>query len=192
MKLEVIKTSNYRVFDWSGGTTTELYISPQAENFKNRTFDYRLSSAGFSTTASEFSDFTGYRRFIIALKGTLYLERLGQQGVSLKPYEPYEFDGSWKLSSKNSPDCIDFNFIVRKDYNAVMEVHERGESLLLHRGHNAFIYSEGLSLEVLQNGVFLCSLGLSERRLINVLAEEADLELRLKKALNPVIVCKIS
>lgn len=121
------------VSDWSGGQTTQLYIFPEGTDFKQRTFDFRISSATFTATESEFSDFTGYRRYLFPLQGWLSVNHDKCGETVLKPYQVNIFSGSSKTHSRNSEDCRDFNFIVREDLENELEIRnpiERTDSKL--------------------------------------------------------------
>lgn len=123
-----IKKENFKVTDWSGGQTTELYIYPEGDDFHDRNFDFRISSASFTSTSSNFSDFSGYERFILPLKGFIKLEHQGLYSRNLKPFDVEYFNGRWKTYSENSLDTIDFNFIVKSGLDASMEiVSKKGE-----------------------------------------------------------------
>lgn len=67
MDYVVITPEQFEVSDWSGGSTTQLYIDPAGDDFKKRQFAIRLSSATFTSTGSTFSDFSGYQRMIFPL-----------------------------------------------------------------------------------------------------------------------------
>lgn len=113
----------YKTTHWSGGATTELVIDPPAADLGARNFSYRISSAVFMGTESDFSDFAGYRRVIFPLRGQLTLRRLPDGAPrTLHPYEIYRFEGSWRIRAQNTPECMDFNLIVREGIRAHIEL----------------------------------------------------------------------
>lgn len=182
-----IRQSDFKTTQWSGGTTTELFIEPPGADFKERSFLYRISSATFTDTESDFSDFTGYQRFILPLAGGLRLcqarpdfeggspasDPLADRGkrilpapasaeacaentaepesgaatwkcADLAPYEVYEFSGAAKIHAYNTPDCVDFNLIVREEMEAAVEVlnpDRSREAVITLRGGAVYLYS---------------------------------------------------
>lgn len=189
MNIEVIKLSDYKEFEWSGGKTTEFYIRPRGADFKKRDFDYRLSSATFSGTESTFSDFSGYRRHILPLKGSLSLKEEGGEKRWLKPYQSFRFDGAIKMESENTPDCADFNFIVREGLESDLRVYDKAEDMVLREGATLLIYGSDMGIDFSVRGAYLCGLNLSEKRLILIEAEESCLDIKLKRLSSPVIAC---
>lgn len=136
-----IKKEDFKVSKWSGGETTELYILPEGANFKERDFDFRISSASFTSTSSNFSDFNGYQRFILPLEGFIKLEHKGLYNRNLKPYEVEYFDGRWETYSENSLDTIDYNFIVKNASDATMEIVDK-EGRVKSDGYTLYVYSK--------------------------------------------------
>ncbi|MDD7593339.1 MAG: HutD family protein [Peptoniphilaceae bacterium] len=145
MKLTRIAPSEFRVSTWSGGTTTELYIDPAGADFKERRFDVRISSATFTGTASTFSDFTGYQRYLLPLVGQLSVEH-SDQGKALyqrflSTYDVEYFPGHWQTTSENSADCVDFNLIVRKGLEAHLQVFTDEGTYTPKKDGVLFLYS---------------------------------------------------
>lgn len=145
-----IKKDNFKITDWSGGQTTELYIFPEGADFKKRDFDFRISSASFTTTSSNFSDFSGYQRYILPIKGFINLRHKELYERELKPFDVEYFDGRWSTYSENSLDTIDFNFIVKNDSNATMEIVDKKKEIK-SQGYTLYIYSPK-DFEIEENG----------------------------------------
>lgn len=150
MEQRWIRPEDFTTTTWQGGSTTELYIYPEGENFRDRHFLFRLSSADFTSTTSTFSDFTGYERYLMPLKGTLWVEhRVDGEPLyrrDLAPYEREFFFGSWKTQSGNSLDCRDFNFIVQAGTRHALEVLRAGESYPAHKQGRLMLFSLGTCL----------------------------------------------
>ncbi len=89
-------------------------ISRGCNFFSEKDFLWRISSATFTSTESNFSDFSGYQRYILPLEGKLRVYHEGLYSRELDKYEVEYFDGSWSTSSENTLDCRDYNFIVKK------------------------------------------------------------------------------
>ncbi|NLA13158.1 MAG: HutD family protein [Tissierellia bacterium] len=131
MKWKIIDKEDFIVTKWTGGETTQLFIYPEDAIFSEKNFLWRVSSATFTSTESRFSDFTGYQRYILPLRGKLSLYHEGLYNRELDKYEVEYFDGSWTTFSKNSLDCRDYNFIVRNGNLAKMQIlNERCEYFL--------------------------------------------------------------
>jgi len=77
-----------------------------------RRFDLRISSAIIELTESDFSDFTGFTRYILPLEGEITLLKDGRR-ILLSHNELYRFEGDEVVSSENTKGAIDFNIIVR-------------------------------------------------------------------------------
>lgn len=143
MEIQTITEDKFVVSQWSGGTTVQLCIQPEGAQLNSRDFDLRISSASFTTTHSEFSDFTGYRRFILPLRGTLALRHpeINEDTIHLNPYDLHGFDGSLKTESENSEDCIDFNVIVRTNREAAVSVIRKRTEIRPETSASVFLFS---------------------------------------------------
>lgn len=142
--MKLVTTSDFLISTWTGGKTTQLYISPEHASLGERNFDWRISSAVVEVEESEFSLFEGYERILIPLKGTLKMEHKTENGLmnqSVDEFELARFSGSWKTKGKGK--LIDFNLIFKPEYSPKVTVHnfERGEcfsftetALYLHQG----------------------------------------------------------
>ena len=62
MDYKIVKPEDFVVTQWSGGLTTQFAIYPEESTLAKRDFDWRVSSASFTTSSSQFSDFSGYQR----------------------------------------------------------------------------------------------------------------------------------
>lgn len=141
MKEKYIKKEEFKTNTWDGGETRELFIYPPGSSLDERDFDFRISSASFTKEESDFSDFTGYRRYITSLQGSLYLNHDKLYERDLAPYELESFRGNWKTRSKNSLDCIDYNFIVKEDKRAIVQILHQGDRFDLKPGLLVSVYT---------------------------------------------------
>lgn len=142
MKDRLIEEKDFSVSAWSGGKTKELFILPEGSNFKDRNFKFRISSATFTGTESEFSDFSNYQRYILPLRGELSVDHKNLYKRNLKTYEVEYFSGSWNTFSTNSSDCVDFNFIVRDGSFANLCVMSDSQYYIPKRNGILMFYSE--------------------------------------------------
>ncbi len=192
MIARIIKSDSFKRSEWTGGTTTEFYISPEGADFKKREFDFRISSASFTSTESSFSDFTGFKRFILPLKGTLKLKHEGEHEASLEPYRVDVFNGSWSTYSWNSLDCIDFNFIASEKYKSNLQVIESAGGYNPINGSTMCVYSESdYSVKIISDESELNELEVCVGNLL-VIEEAADETLSFKTKGKPIIVCEFS
>lgn len=71
-----------------GGITRELMIYPEGSSLGERNFDFRISSAIIDLTESDFSDFSGYKRYILPVEGNVTLFRADEK-IILSPDVPF-------------------------------------------------------------------------------------------------------
>jgi len=110
MVLKKISEQDKIVSVWSGGTTSQLYISPENASFSDRIFDFRISSAVVELEESDFTPMPGFSRILMVLEGELEIIHEGYYSKVLKQFEIDEFSGDWKTSSKGK--VVDFNLIM--------------------------------------------------------------------------------
>ena len=108
----VLRERDYVVSAWSGGTTTQLAISPEGALYADRAFLWRVSSAGVELEESEFTALPAYWRLIATLEGEIALRHDGGESLRLRPLEVHGFDGAW--ATRSAGRCRDFNLMLRK------------------------------------------------------------------------------
>ena len=127
--IQIIRQATYKTTQWSGGITREICIFPATASLAARNFDLRISSAVIDTPESNFSDFTGFLRYLMPLNGEIVLYpgasesqsaaengAVGEENaVKLSATDLFEFDGAQPMRSRNTPGAVDFNVIVRRD-----------------------------------------------------------------------------
>ena len=119
MPYRIKRKREFTPAQWAGGSTTELFITPEGASNAERNFELRISSATVELEESVFSDFSGYERHIAPLSGTMRLEHAGHHSVTLAPCETDSFEGSWTTSSFGK--CVDFNLIHRPGWRGKIE-----------------------------------------------------------------------
>ncbi|MDO5028922.1 MAG: HutD family protein [Bacillota bacterium] len=188
MKDKLINKEDFSVSEWSGGTTTQLIIEPEGADFKNRDFDFRISSATFTSTASTFSDFSGYQRYILPLKGQLSVDHKDLYQRSLQPYEVEYFSGSWHTDSTNSLDCVDYNFIVKDGKFANLQVFAQEASYIPKRsGSLCFFSLEDFTIEI-NDGKN--SKNIPGNSMYVIREEDSIYKIDIKNNQMPVILCE--
>ena len=187
MKAKIVSKEDFITTKWAGGETTQLAIYPENSVFTERDFLWRISSATFTTTESTFSDFTGYQRYILPLKGELSIYHNGLYDRHLKPYEVEYFDGAWTTRSTNSPDCRDFNFIVKSGSLARLQVLLEGEEYFVRESAIAAFFSmDDFEIEHISFGDKISLGGFS----LYVLETDSEEQIRIFNARSPVIVAE--
>ncbi len=111
-QIRKIEESEYRTSAWSGGTTTELFLSPKEGSYAERNFLWRLSSATVDLPESTFTALPGYERIIMTLEGELDLSHNGGEWLHLKEFMPHRFDGGDDTVSRGK--VTDFNLMLKK------------------------------------------------------------------------------
>ncbi len=119
MIIQHIKENEYRTTDWSGGTTTELFIFPESANFQVGDYDLRISIATVETEQSTFTSLPDVERTLMVLKGQLRLEHEDHHSVDLDEFEQDSFKGDWKTTSLGK--VTDFNVMTKNDASAIVQ-----------------------------------------------------------------------
>jgi uncharacterized protein len=145
MKIKKLTSKNFSTSNWSGGTTSQLYISPEDSLFADRKFDFRISSAVVELEESDFTPMTGFSRILMVLEGELEIHHEGHYSKVLKPFEIDEFSGDWKTSSKGR--VVDFNLIMGEGICGSMKYISLGNSdEIIRRGKLKFARTLGYYL----------------------------------------------
>ena len=113
MTWERLTVADFMTALWSGGTTTQLAISPEGAVYADRDFLWRLSSAKVELEHSDFTPLPDYSRLLSVLSGDLEL-RIGKgERFPLERLTVCSFDGGTPVESWGH--CVDFNLMLRKD-----------------------------------------------------------------------------
>lgn len=112
MKWKLLTRSDYVTANWSGGTTTQLAISPEGAAYARRDFLWRLSSATVELEHSDFTPLPDYNRLLAVLEGEIRLKIGRDEPFALVPGQVAAFDGGVPVESWGR--CVDFNLMVRK------------------------------------------------------------------------------
>ncbi len=172
--INLLKSNDFQVSDWSGGKTKQLYLSPPTGHYSKREFDYRLSTATVELAESQFSDLSGFHRILMSLDHTLHLHNASRQKETvLAPFTPYFFEGSDSITSRGT--CTDFNLIYSDHYQGQMIAISDREELSQDEAIQ-FIYA--LS-NLMVTGTGLPSLNLETGQLLIVEKEAQETELQI-------------
>jgi len=110
MKIEHIKASDLITNQWSGGTTTQLAIFPKNAEYKEKNFQFRVSTATVETEESTFTQLPGVSRKLMILNGEIRIEHTDHHSITLKKFEQDEFSGDWDTKSYGK--ATDFNVMT--------------------------------------------------------------------------------
>lgn len=114
MSYTVYHETSRKTVQWSGGTSTEIFVFPSDGDFATRNFDFRISTATVEVAESEFTFFEGITRHLMILKGTLELSHIDRYARILEPYDQDTFSGEWPTKSKGK--VTDFNLMLKNGY----------------------------------------------------------------------------
>ncbi len=184
MKKWIIKKEDFVKTSWAGGETIQMGIYPEDAVFSHKDFLWRISSASFTSKGSKFSDFTGYQRYILPLKGSLRLDHEGLYRRDLEAYDVEYFDGSWTTLSENSLDCIDYNFIVKSGSQAKLQILEEGQEYEFKAYNLVSLFSQ----EDFQVELASKTINKIEGGSLLLLELEEDLKLKINQAGQPIII----
>ena len=129
--ITVRNAEQYQTSVWSGGTTTQLFIYPEDGDYKEGTFQARISSATVELQKSSFTSLPGVKRYLMTLKGHLDMIHGVNTKAELEPYEVDCFDGGVPTVSYGK--VTDFNLMLKNGADGRMEaaILEAGQSCML-------------------------------------------------------------
>lgn len=112
MDIRHLTKEDYKVSQWSGGTTTEVFIWPEGANYASREFSVRISSATVELEESDFTPLPGVTRYIVPLRGGFVLTHPEQAPVVMSPMDtPYCFSGGTDTHCAGK--ATDFNLMLK-------------------------------------------------------------------------------
>ncbi|MCC3868629.1 HutD family protein [Terrisporobacter mayombei] len=117
--IKVIKKEELSTSEWSGGTTTQLYIYPENELYENRNFKFRISSAKVDLEESTFTKLPNIKRKIMILDGKLELVHENHHEITLEKFDQDTFYGDWNTKSYGK--VTDFNLMLNKNTDGIIE-----------------------------------------------------------------------
>ncbi|WP_321320498.1 HutD family protein [Labilibaculum sp.] len=110
MNFEISTAKDFNTINWTGGTSTQLYIYPPTSDYQQRDFDFRLSTATVEVEESDFTSLPGVSRKIMILDGAIEIIHENRYSKKLGKFDTDSFEGDWKTSSIGK--CIDFNLMT--------------------------------------------------------------------------------
>ena len=176
MQILHLDSQAYTVSQWSGGTTTEVFIWPKGANYATREFQVRISSATVELEESDFTALPGVTRYIVPLQGGFTLTHPGQSPVVMGPLtEPYRFSG--EIATHCVGRATDFNLML-KGVEGKMDICRETASIQpgitclyapegcevtisgqMHRllaGESLLIFSQQMATAAISGGLAIC------------------------------------
>ena len=138
MEYRIIKAGKQKVADWSGGTTTELFIYPEDCLYGDREFEWRISTSKVLLRSSNFTQLSGYMRRIMVLEGKMSLYHHDNHRITLDAFDQDYFDGQW--TTKSFGRCTDFNLMLQKGQEGYLSSISQGESRKFDSTHFTAFY----------------------------------------------------
>lgn len=135
--MQIIKSSDWKVTNWSGGTTSELFISPSTAEFKKANYQLRISIATVEVEKSTFTPLPGIDRTLTVLEGEIELIHEGHHTKKLQTYEQDSFLGDW--NTKSIGKVRDFN-VMTQGRKATVEVIKLMKNQVFEVNKGEFIY----------------------------------------------------
>lgn len=135
-KIKIIKSDEFITTNWSGGKTTELFIYPKGSKYKEKNFQFRISSATIELEESKFTKLKGINRYITPLDGELKISHGREKFIKLKPFQIYEFSG--ELDTTSYGKVRDFNLMLMDKANGKLESLSIGDEILLSKLEDGF------------------------------------------------------
>lgn len=111
MKIEILTPKHFQTSQWSGGSTTQLYIFPPTATYTERNFELRLSTAKVESEESTFTSLPGIDRKLMILEGAITITHQDKYTKHLTPFQVDEFSGDWKTTAIGT--CTDFNVMTK-------------------------------------------------------------------------------
>lgn len=150
MNVEIIRASQNKTSIWSGGKTSEIYISPKNSDFKKLNFDFRLSIATVEVDESIFTSLPNVNRTLLVLEGNLHLLHEAQHECHLQPFEQNSFKGDW--TTKSIGKVTDFNLMCMGEtkgtlnYFSILE-NQTTTKKLIARKELFYLYKGEISIQ---------------------------------------------
>jgi len=118
MRITHLTSDNYSVSNWSGGTTTQIFLYPADGDYAARRFCVRISSATVEAESSTFTSLPGVWRYIAPLDGSFALTHTGHHSAVLPPLTVDSFSGGWETTCVGK--ARDLNLMLKDGWQGSM------------------------------------------------------------------------
>ena len=137
MQIEIVRKSELTVQNWSGGTTTQLYIYPKNAIYAERNFIFRISTATIEQESSEFTKLPGINRVLMILEGELQISHKNHHTKLLKKFETDRFPGNRDTTSIGK--VKDFNVMTTQNGRAEIKAREMKKNAKIKEVFDKFV-----------------------------------------------------
>ncbi|MCL2381904.1 MAG: HutD family protein [Treponema sp.] len=124
-KCILTRKADLAVSNWSGGSTTQLFLYPSSASYAARDFQIRISSATVEQTPSAFTSLPGYHRVLMPLSAPLKLVFENHGEAERGPFEPVEFEGEWNTVSFGL--CTDIGIMLAAGWRGSLKAIGSGK-----------------------------------------------------------------
>ncbi len=167
---KVLKKENWKVSEWSGGTTSEIFIYPLSSDYATRNFKARISIAtSNSGDKSLFTSLPKVNRFISKLDGEMKLSHYGRYDLVVDKYEIERFKGDWETYSYGK--FKDFNLMLKGIRGDLYFRDNQNKSCKLHLEHDSeVVWAFVVEGEITINNVklFTNDFFLTDQNILNI------------------------
>ena len=118
--MKIIRKHEQKTNLWSGGKTTELFIYPDGSSYAERNFQFRISTATIETANSEFTRLNGFKRHLMILDGSLYINHKHHHQKLLNQFDVDEFMGDWETTAEGK--VTDFNLMHDENWKGSLDL----------------------------------------------------------------------
>lgn len=159
MNIQIIEADGFETKNWSGGTSTELFIHPPSANYIAQNFDFRISTATVKTETSDFTVLPRHARKLMVLDGKTTLHHQDGRSITLSKFEVDAFDGALKTRSVGR--CTDFNVMTNANWQSevwAVSLHKDAVYTTTKINSYIFVYAfEGSATVLVENTTLLLS-----------------------------------
>lgn len=126
----LLRQAQQTTAQWSGGTSTQLYIFPEGSEYGKHNFRLRISTAAVTDETSTFTSLPGISRQLMILDGTLIIRHADHYTKTLHPFDTDSFDGGWHTTGEGK--VTDFNIMTSGDAESLLQCRtvKAGESFI--------------------------------------------------------------
>lgn len=150
---KVCSKNKMETSDWSGGKTSQIYISPEDCVFGKDKFDFRISLATVEKEETFYTSFPGVMRNLLVVEGKITLVSKNE-ARQLNPGDNYIFSGSDHLECFGTSTNFNLMYDDNKFKTKLIIIDNAPFSFKLNRGFSVvFPLSGGLELKTRTNSV---------------------------------------
>lgn len=128
MRIAHLTSDDYSISNWSGGTTTQIFLHPADGDYTVRRFCVRISSATVEAESSTFTTLPGVWRYIAPLNSSFTLTHPGHHSAVLPPLTVDSFSGDWETACVGK--ARDLNLMLKDGWQGGM-YRVSGDTLML-------------------------------------------------------------